>query len=44
MFYTDIRDEMAIGDVVEGEKRGGEADDKEFLQGKESEIIWTVFA
>jgi hypothetical protein len=43
MFYTDIGNKVAIGDVVEGEKRGRRADDKEFFYGKNAEAVWTVF-
>ena len=44
VFCTNVGNEVPIGDIVEGEERGWEADDEEFLQGKEGEVIWTVFA
>lgn len=40
---ANVGNEVAVGDVVEGEERGGRADDKEFLYGKEAETVWTVF-
>jgi hypothetical protein len=34
---------VAVGDVVEGKKRGRSADDKESLYSEERDAVWTVF-
>lgn len=43
MFCTDVRNEVPVCDIVEGEERGRRADDKELLYGKEAEAVWIVF-
>ena len=43
MFCTGVRNKAAIGDVVEGKKKGWRADDEKFLYGEEADAVWAGF-
>jgi len=43
MFRSDMGDEAAIDDVIEGKKCGWCTDDQQLLYGEENDAVWFVF-